>query len=140
MTAEELRGRRITLVVALVVGVPPILMLLVLFLLRRPVSTIPWFQILLPVVLSILLARGYRWAKAYIIFSLFVGSLLLLLGPLLAPTFIEAIVGSVICVPFAAAYIAAAIILLKSKTVETYFDRQTHNRDEMPSLRDLNDV
>lgn len=140
MTAEELRGRRITLAIALVVGIPPILTLLVLLIMRRPASAIPWFQIGLPLALSVLLFRGYRWAKAYIVFSLCLGALLLLLGPVLSTTLTEAFVRSVVGVPLIVAYVTSIVLLLRSKTVEAYFDRQTHDRDELPSLRDLDGV
>ena len=141
MTPEETRGRRITTVIALVVGIPPLLMLFGLLFAGRSASSLPWFQIILPVALSVLLYQGYRWARAYIIiFSLCAGSLLLLLGSLGAGSLVMAIAYLVVSIPFAAIYVTAAIILCRSKAVEAYFDRQTHTRDAFPSLKDQDGV
>jgi hypothetical protein len=140
MTPEELRGRRTTMVIALVVGVPPLLTLVVLLLLRQPGSDIPWVQSLIPVALSVLLLKGYRWARAYIIFSLFAASLLLLLGALFAGSLVLAIATAIVTLPFAVAYVICAIILWRSKAVEAYFDRQTYARDALPSLKDQDGV
>src|SRR5262245_39170977 len=140
MTAEEIRGRRITIMIALVVGVPPLIMLLILLALGKPGSQIPWFQILLPMVLSILLFKGYRWARAYIIFSLCAGALLLLVQPLLAGSLVLAIATAIFSLPFAAIYVTSAVVLYRSKAVEAYFEKQTHDRDSLPSLKDQDDA
>jgi|SRR5215813_2606668 len=140
MTPEEIRGRRITIVIALVVGIPPILVVLGLMAAGKPASSIPWFQIVLPVVLSVLLCLGYRWARAFTIFSLLAGSLLLLLSALAAGSPVLAVVTLLVSIPFAAANVTAAIILWRSKAVEAFFDRRTSARDTLPSLRDEGDV
>jgi hypothetical protein len=136
MTSEESRGRKITLGIALFLAVPSLLILIVLLLTGTPASRIPWFQVVLPVVMAFFLFKGYTWARAFIAFSSCAGALLLVLGPLLAGKQLLA----VFSLPFAATYVAAAVILWKSKAVEAYFDRQTHSRNAPPSLIDHNDV
>jgi len=136
MTSEESHGRKITLGIALFLAVPPLLILIVLLLTGAAASRIPWFQLVLPVVMAFLLFKGYTWARAYIAFSSCAGALLLMLGPLLRGSLLFALLS----LPFAAAYVAAAVILWKSKAVEAYFDRQTHSRDALLSLSDHDGV
>jgi hypothetical protein len=136
MTSEESRGRKITSGIALFLAIPSLLILIVLLLTGTAAARIPWLQVVLPVVMAFLLFKGYSWARAYIAFSSCAGALLLMLGPLLTGKLLLALFSF----PFAAAYVAAAVILWKSKAVEAYFDRQTHSRDALLSLSDHDGV
>lgn len=130
MTPEQIQGRKITIAIALVVGIPALLMAILLLVSPVPSTGLGWVQVILPVVLAVLLYKGYGRARAYGIFSLGLGSVWLILGTLLSGN----IAAIVITTPIYAINLAAAIVLWKSKSVEAYFDRQTGLREGVPSI------
>lgn len=132
MTVEENRGRWITMGIAAFVAVPPLLTTLLVLTLGQPVPGQLWFRLALGSVLALLLVMGYTWARAYIGYVLSIGSVLLNLGTLLRSPLL-----GILTIPFTALNVAAAVILWKSKSVDAYFARQTHRRDDLPSLKEL---
>lgn len=134
MTDQETWGRRITLAIAVLVAVPNLALIGLMLLTGAPAAQMPWVPLGVSLVMSFLLFMGYKWARAYLIVSLCFGSVLfLMLLPLLGGNLVAAIVGT----PFAIFYVAAGVVLWRSKAVEAYFDRSTASRDTLPSLRDL---
>jgi hypothetical protein len=132
MTREENRGRRITLALACLVGIPPVLNVLILLSVGRPIPSGTWlFRVVIPLALAWLLYRGYRWARGYIAFSFGLGAVLgaARLAAVSAPVMVKLLV-----VPFLALPFWAAVILWKSPSVGAYFDRE----NAFPTLK-IND-
>jgi hypothetical protein len=68
VTADERTGRRITLGIAWLAGVPPVILLLWLLAAGHPVlKTTVITQGVVPVVLAVLLVKGRRWVRTLVV-------------------------------------------------------------------------
>ncbi len=131
MTPEEQRGRVIAVSIGAALVVISVLSFFLVLLVRRHVGPFQLFQLGASVVLAWLMFKGYGWARAYVAFSLLLGGVFLLLLPILA----RRPLGLIIALPISAAYVAAGLVLWKSKSVEAFFDRQAEIRNAPPSIR-----
>ncbi len=138
MTTDVARGRRVTLAIAVWVGVvPTVLVLLAMTLSRRPAAPGAWPAAIAGAAINLFLAwllfKAVRWTRIYIALSLFLAALLPTIRMLLiARDFTTA-------AQFIAAFflllprlinLFVAIVLWRSPSVVAYFDRE----NEIPAL------
>ena len=125
------------MVVASVLMLPPLLTVLVLVVTDSKLSVgILLFQIIFPLVLCILLVKGYSTARAYIVFSLYLGALLLFISGLLSGN----LLAYVLSILLGGFYVTAGTVLWRSSAVNAYFDHETHERDGLLSLKNHDGV
>lgn len=138
MTPEEVRGRRLTLAIAVWLGVvPTILSLIAVAFSRRPATGAVWtstlFSATINLVLFWLLYKAYRWTRIYIAASLVLFALL----PMLRLLFLLANFRT--AAQFGAAFLVllprfvnlfVAGVLWRSSSIAAYFGRE----NEMPTL------
>lgn len=139
----ERRGRWISLVIAVLIGVPAAISsaMIIVAMTRLPASTLihhrlstflgPLMFNAIPIVLSLLLYRGYSWVRYYAVFSNAVYALLLFAGLIGAETLLELLLRAA----GVAISVAIATILWRSKSVKAYFDHQSRARYAIPSIR-----
>lgn len=139
MSTDVARGRRLTLAIAVWVGViPALIVLLAMALSRRPAAPGAWSAAAAGAAINLFLAwllyKAVRWTRIYIALSLFVAALLPTVRILLIAR------GFTTAAQFIAAFLIllprlinlfVAIVLWRSPSIAAYFERE----NEIPALR-----
>ena len=136
MTPEAIRGRKITIIIALIVAIPAVLRLILLWLLGLPKDTFTVGSIAFPILLSWLLYKGYGWVRGYLLISFaFTGLLLVLAGVVqLASRAVAIEIAGVISFAIGLSYLMSLYVLFRSKAVVSYFDHRSEAREGIISV------
>jgi hypothetical protein len=136
MTPEAIRGRKITIMIALIVAIPAVLRLILLWLLGLPKDTFTVGSIAFPILLSWLLYKGYGWVRGYLLISFaFTGLLLVLAGVVqLASRAVAIEIAGVISFAIGLSYLLSLYVLFRSKAVVSYFDHRSEAREGIISV------
>jgi hypothetical protein len=136
MTPEAIRGRKITIMIALIVAIPAVLRLILLWLLGLPKDTFTVGSIAFPILLSWLLYKGYGWVRGYLLISFaFTGLLLVLAGVVqLASRAVAIEIAGVISFAIGLSYLMSLYVLFRSKAVVSYFDHRSEAREGIISV------
>jgi len=136
MTPEAIRGRKITIMIALIVAIPAVLRLIILWLLGLPKDTFTVGSIAFPILLSWLLYKGYGWVRGYLLISFaFTGLLLVLAGVVqLASRAVAIEIAGVISFATGLSYLMSLYVLFRSKAVVSYFDHRSEAREGIISV------
>ena len=136
MTPEAIRGRKITIMIALIVAIPAVLRLILLWLLGLPKDTFTVGSIAFPILLSWLLYKGYGWVRGYLLISFaFTGLLLVLAGVVqLASRAVAIEIAGVISFAIGLSYLMSLYVLFRSRAVVSYFDHRSEAREGIISV------
>lgn len=85
----------------------------------------------IPIVLCLLLYRGYSWVRYYVVFSNSIYAIFLCVSLFQANTPLDLSLRAV----WATICLTTAMILWRSKSVKAYFDHQSRTRYAIPSIR-----
>ena len=122
MSDDARKGQRIVLAICTALLLPELLTLLV----RRDVSVSGAMRMIIPVLLAVLLWRGYSWARSYLAFSLGLVALLWALAGFLALLAISWFAVVLVLPPL---YVWGAWLLWSSPKVEAYIDYREKQRN-----------
>jgi hypothetical protein len=137
MTPEAIRGRKITIIIALVVAIPAVLRLVLLWLLGLPHDTFTVGSIAFPILLSWLLYKGYGWVRGYLLVSFAFTSLLFVFAgvvQLANRTALESEIAGAISIAIGLSYLLSLCVLFRSKAVVSYFDHRSEAREGIISV------
>ena len=136
MTSQAIRGRKITIIIALIVAIPAVVRLILLLLLGLPRDSFTVGSIAFPVLLSWLLYQGYGWVRGYLLVSFALTGLLLVFAGVVqlgSRAFAIEIAG-VVSIAIGVSYLLSFYVLFRSKAVVSYFDHRSEAREGIISV------
>jgi len=136
MTSEAIRGRKITITIALVVAIPAVLRLILLWLLGLPHDLLTVGFGAFPILLSWLLYKGYGWVRGYLLVSFGLTGLLLVFAGLvqLGSRAVAIEIAGAISIAIGLSYLLSFYVLFRSKAVVSYFDHRSEAREGIISV------
>jgi hypothetical protein len=137
MTPEAIRGRKITIIIALIVAIPAVLRLILLWLLGLPHDLFTMGSVAFPILLSWLLYKGYGWVRGYLLVSFALAGLLFVfagVAQLANRAALESEIAGAISIAIGLSYLLSFYVLFRSNAVVSYFDHRSEAREGIISV------
>ena len=136
MTSQAIRGRKITIIIALIVAIPAVLRLILLLLLGLPRDSFTVGSIAFSILLSWLLYQGYGWVRGYLLVSFALTGLLLVFAGVvqLGSRAVAIEIAGAISIAIGVSYLLSFYVLFRSKAVVSYFDHRSEAREGIISV------